>query len=141
MKKTLIAIFLSAGISQASEMLSERVNALIPALIMVESGGRPDAIGDGGKAVGILQIHMSYLHDVNRIIASKKIFHDRDRKNVKKSMEMARAYLVYYGKHYERKNNKVADYEILARIHNGGPYGWKKEATLKYWDKVKKAMR
>jgi hypothetical protein len=35
---------------------------------------------------------------------------------------------------------KNATAEDLARIHNGGPKGHTKKATLKYWDKVKKEM-
>ena len=30
--------------------------------------------------------------------------------------------------------------EDRARIHNGGPKGHTKKATLKYWEKVKKAL-
>ena len=30
--------------------------------------------------------------------------------------------------------------EDLARIHNGGPNGYKKSATLGYWEKVKKYL-
>jgi hypothetical protein len=33
------------------------------------------------------------------------------------------------------------DWATLARIHNGGPAGHKKPATLKYWKKVSQAMR
>jgi hypothetical protein len=30
--------------------------------------------------------------------------------------------------------------EDMARIHNGGPNGWKKESTKPYWEKVKKLL-
>ena len=32
-------------------------------------------------------------------------------------------------------------YEVYARIWNGGPDGWKKRSTLKYWKKVKKELK
>jgi hypothetical protein len=32
------------------------------------------------------------------------------------------------------------DWETLARIHNGGPKGHTKKATLGYWSKVQKEM-
>ena len=31
--------------------------------------------------------------------------------------------------------------EDIARIHNGGPNGYKKESTLKYWKKVEKCLQ
>ncbi len=40
---------------------------LIAALITVESNGRDNAVGDGGRAIGALQIHKSVVVDVNRI--------------------------------------------------------------------------
>jgi len=40
---------------------------LIAALITVESNGRDNAIGDGGLAIGALQIHKAVVVDVNRI--------------------------------------------------------------------------
>lgn len=39
-------------------------DALIQAIIIVESEGIEDAVGDGGKAVGVLQIHPSVIEDV-----------------------------------------------------------------------------
>ena len=32
------------------------------------------------------------------------------------------------------------DAEIIARIHNGGPRGMKKQATLPYWRKVQSKL-
>ena len=46
------------------------------------------------------------------------------------------AYLHRYGK----QALKDKDYEKLARIHNGGPRGHTKSATVKYWRKVEKAL-
>jgi hypothetical protein len=46
------------------------------------------------------------------------------------------AYLHRYGK----KALADKDYEKLARIHNGGPRGHTKSATVKYWRKVEKAL-
>jgi len=44
---------------------------LISALMIVESDGRADAIGDNGRAVGVLQIHPECVQDINRF--SKRI--------------------------------------------------------------------
>ena len=111
---------------------------LINALVKVESSGKADAVGDGGKAVGILQIHKGVIEDVNKI--SKVKYTVADRKDAKKSREICKLYLSHWGKHYQKKTGKVATDEVLSRIWNGGPSGWKKSATNGYWAKVKKAL-
>lgn len=108
---------------------------LIPLLIQVESSGNPNAIGDGGKAVGCLQIHPVVVEDVNRIYQTK--YTEKDRLNKAKSMSICRLYLKYYGTRYQLNTGKKADIEVLARIWNGGPDGWKKQSTVKYWKKAK----
>ena len=40
----------------------------------------------------------------------------------------------------ERRLGRTPTYEDVARIHNGGPNGYKKTATYKYWQKVKKKL-
>ena len=103
---------------------------LLDAIEFVESGGEeyPEVcIGDGGDAVGAYQIHKIYVDDANRIVGwDKFLYADRwDRDN---SREMTSIVIQHYGK---------GDFETMARIHNGGPNGWKKESTKKYWNKVK----
>jgi hypothetical protein len=46
------------------------------------------------------------------------------------------AYLNRYAKDAIKNNN----FETLARVHNGGPMGYKKSATKVYWLKVKDAI-
>ena len=116
---------------------------LLNAIKSVESSGNASAIGDNGKAVGAYQLHKVYVDDVNNILKNKgsKIrFTYSDRFNAHKSRVMTYIYLNHYGKVYERKTGKKASLEVLARIHNGGPSGYKKQATLKYWHKVKKRL-
>lgn len=104
---------------------------LLRAIEQVESGGKVDAVGDGGKAVGCLQIHPILVRDVNRILKRNK-YSFRDRLSREKSHEMFRIYVSHYakGKSDEHK----------ARTWNGGPKGYKKRATLKYWRKVRKVL-
>jgi hypothetical protein len=111
---------------------------LILALIAVESGGDLAAVGDNGKALGCLQLHAIYVEDVNRIY--KTSYKHEDAYDMNKATDIAVKYLMHYGKVYENKTGHEATYEVLARIHNGGPNGWKKKATLKYWQKVKKEL-
>lgn len=105
--------------------------SLIAAMIAVESGGDVRAVGDGGQALGILQIHKAVILDVNRIY--KTHFQWSDALNPVLAKEICELYL----KHYAPEN---ATPEILARIWNGGPAGHRKEATREYWKKVRKQM-
>jgi soluble lytic murein transglycosylase-like protein len=107
------------------------VERLLDAIAQVESGGRIDAVGDSGKAVGILQIWPIMVKDVNRI--SGKNFTMKDRYNKQKSYEMCRIYLNHYCKNMSDFNK--------ARCWNGGANGHKKKATIKYGNKVSRELR
>lgn len=108
---------------------------LIRALIEVESNGRVNALGDlhlGEPSIGVLQIRKVMVDDINRILKMKKSplrYTYNDRYDKYKSVEMFYIYIDHYHKGED-------DYEILARSWNGGPYGYKKPSTLKYWTKV-----
>ena len=114
------------------------------AIMEVESSGKSDAKGDYSnktkeyRAIGAFQLWKIYIDDVNRF--SDKKFKYEDRYDINKSKEIVIIYLKYYGKRYERITGKTATYEILSRIHNGGPNGWKKDSTIKYWNKVMKVL-
>ena len=104
---------------------------LLAALIMVESGGNPDSVGDKGQAVGCLQIWPCVVEDVNRIAGTSYTLEDR--KSPAKSRQMCLIYLQHYG--------KGKTWEERARQWNGGPNGHKKAATEKYWEKVKREIQ
>ena len=105
---------------------------LLDAIRQVESGGDDAAVGDNGKAIGAYQIWYAYwkdAHDFDKTLGgSYKDCYDP---------EYARRVVIAYMTRYAPKN---ASAQHLARIHNGGPKGYIKKATLKYWDKVKKEM-
>lgn len=111
---------------------------LIYALITVESSGINTAVGDYGKSIGCLQIQEGVIKDVNRIYT--KEYTKMDRYGRHQSVEICKLYLTYWGSVYERNTGKEATYEVLARIWNGGPYGYKKEKTKVYWAKVKRYL-
>ncbi len=104
---------------------------LIAALMIVESGGRPDAVGDNGKAIGILQIHYEVIVDVNELGYSFKMV---DAFDPVKAENICRLYLEHWC-------GPWATRETLARNWNGGPTGPRKKATLKYWRKVHKELK
>lgn len=106
------------------------MDRILTAIRQVETGGHRDpanAVGDKGKAIGPFQIHRAYWADA--------VEHDpsiggtyADCKNEAYARKIVIAYLSRYCKNW--------DYETVARIHNGGPKGHTKTATLKYWYKV-----
>lgn len=108
------------------------LSALIAALIAVESGGRDNAIGDGGRAIGALQIHKAVVVDVNRIAGTS--YTHQQMTNRIAARRVCEIYLTHYG--------KGCTTEQLARKWNGGgPSGDKKPSTLSYWNKVKKHLK
>ncbi len=118
--------FLSLGAGTA-----DRYARLLPAIEHVESSGRADAVGDGGKAVGILQIHPVMVEDCNRIVGE-----DRWTLEDRLCPDESRAMFRVYSNHY----SKNASDEVVARRWNGGPRGDRRKATAPYWAKVRKQM-
>lgn len=109
---------------------------LLDAIEWVESKGDPNAIGDNGKAVGAYQIHKIYIDDVNRIYNTRYTYDNRlDRV---KSRRMVRLYTNWYS--FKHELHGPVYFEFVARTHNGGPDGWKKESTKPYWEKVRARM-
>lgn len=91
----------------------------------------------------------SYVCDVNRIVlrlakegrwrTTPKFTHEDVMSRVR-SERMMLYYWFWWGREYQKKTGRKVSYEILARIHNGGPIGWKKEGTVKYWNKVRNEL-
>lgn len=112
---------------------------LVTALIHVESRGNDSAIGDrhlvGSEAVGALQIRPIMVREVNRILKiqkSDKRYKLKDRFDRNKTIEM-----FYVWKNYHHKDS---NFETIARNWNGGPKGYKRNSTLKYWNKVEQQL-
>ena len=101
-------------------------------MLEVESGGKDDAVGDNGKAIGPYQTWEVYWRDAVEYEPSIGGKYS-DCKNRAYAERIVVAYLNRYAP-------KGATYETLARIHNGGPTGYKKSKTIKYWNKIKKVL-
>lgn len=105
---------------------------LLMAIMAVETGGHPDPLnaeGDNKKSIGCMQIQKAVIDDVNRVYGFN--FSYESRRDYGASMRICRHYLEYWGGIYERKTGKKATNEVLARIWNGGAYGWKKDGKAK----------
>ena len=97
------------------------------ALHIVETSGRHGPIvGDGGKALGPLQIHRAY-HADSRVSGPYERVAD---------LAYSRRVATAYFKRYAPEAWARGDVETLARVHNGGPRGAAKPATKGYGRKV-----
>lgn len=112
---------------------------VIAALIQVESGGRDNATGDNGRAVGCLQMWPIAVMEANRIegLAAKRegrtarTWTTADRYSRRKSVEMATVTLEY---HYRRGVVDPVDLGARWRNPNGNAPQW-------YKDKIRRAMK
>ena len=110
--KGLIVAAVALVVTSASgdEFLVKR--EFFDAIRFVEStDGRYLGDQDGGNVHGPYQISAAYLKDAND----------------------------YWNRWIEKKGYEVS-YEVLARLHNGGPNGPKNAGTVEYWNKVKAKM-
>lgn len=129
MTSLLLALVVMLGLGSVPPA---EVDQLLAAIATVESGNDSNAVGDGGKAIGAYQIHKVYWQDAvdfdKTLGGSYQDCYDPD---------YARRVVLAYLKRYAPAG---ATQETLARIHNGGPRGYLKKATLKYWAKVQKEL-
>ena len=104
-------------------------------IVKGESSFNPKAIGDNGKSIGIFQIQKICWLDAtnfNKTTGGKY----ENCFGIEYSKKIVKAYLNRYCSRAIENN----DFETMARIWNGGPFGHRKESTKKYWDKIKKEL-
>jgi hypothetical protein len=112
-------------------IIQTKTKSLIDALILVESSGRENAYNKKENACGCLQIRPIMVREVNRILRKQNIeqrFTKEDRWDCGLSKEM---FYIWRDYHHPNSND-----EIIARCWNGGPRGYKKQSTERYWNKV-----
>jgi len=105
------------------------------ALWMTESSGNlnpPD--GDKGRAIGPFQIHQEYWQDSG----IGGTYQDVRKLDVAKSC--VNGYMNRYAKSWWSDSMSMDSVEKCARIHNGGPSGYNKNATLQYWIRFKQFL-
>lgn len=130
MKTALTILFITATTATA-----DLPAGFIDAIHRVETGGRLGAvIGDGGAARGPLQIHRSYWQDAveyDRSLGGR--YEDVD------DLRYAARIVDAYMRRYAKRAYIDGDSATMARIHNGGPSGRRKAATLRYLKKFQAA--
>lgn len=112
------------------------------AIIKTESGdsmhpeGNDSAIGDvhlSAHAYGPLQIRKPYVDDVNRVFGEHHVAHDC-LGNRQLSIDIFQKYMTIYAT--QKHLGRAPTAQDIARMHNGGPAGYKNPNTLGYWRKV-----
>ena len=104
-------------------------------MIQVESNGNDSAYNKSEEAVGCLQIRPIMVREVNRILkkqGKEHRFKMKDRWDRNKSLDM-----FWVWKDYHHPNSED---EVIARNWNGGPNGYIKKSTEKYWEKVSSCL-
>ena len=122
---------------------------VIDKLILVENPTRdPNKVGDKHlyfKAYGELQIRKPYLKDVNALVGPRRMtqfwgkprLDMQDMKDPAKARWVAKVYLIHYGREYREDTGRHPTLEVYARIHNGGPDGWRRSSTDEYIRKLR----
>ena len=130
-----ISVIISTAAAATPPPSAFNTAAVLDAIKAVETGGCADpnaATGDNGRAIGAFQIHKCYWQDA--------VEYDKtiggcyaDCRNEAYARRIVVAYLSRYC--------RVWTAETVSRIHNGGPKGASRAATLAYWHKVENALR
>lgn len=116
---------------------------LLAAIKVVESKGDVNAKGDGGRSIGAYQISAGYYEDAvkfNPSLAEGKSYQNvaGSESSAAYAEDVIKSYMGRYATEARLGHKPTA--EDIARIHNGGPNGYKKDSTLGYWKKVEKLM-
>lgn len=114
-----------------------RADAFLDALAAVESGGDDSAVNAKEDAHGRYQIRAAYLADANEYAHTAYTLADCHDPAI--ARRVVEAYLTRWGNALARTGRLVTARD-LARIHNGGPSGWRKSATLDYASRFEAAL-
>jgi hypothetical protein len=109
---------------------------MLDAIRTVETGGHADpanAVGDGGKALGPYQIHYGYWLDATERDPALRALGYQSVRDQATAERIVLAYLTRYAPSW--------DLRTCARIHNGGPKGHRKPATLGYAKRVEEVTK
>ena len=109
---------------------------MLDAIRTVETAGHADpanAVGDGGKALGPYQIHYGYWLDATERDPALRALGYQSVRDQATAERIVLAYLTRYAPSW--------DLRTCARIHNGGPKGHRKPATLGYAKRVEEVAK
>jgi hypothetical protein len=131
-----VSVFLLSSLLLVPPPATLDTRPILDAIRAVETGGHPDpanAVGDSGAALGPYQIHRSYWLDATERNPALRALGYQSVRDQATAEAVAIAYFTRYAPAW--------DLRTVARIHNGGPRGHKKAATVRYADRVEEAAR
>lgn len=108
-----------------------RREAILKAIMQIESRGNVNAHNIQEDAVGVLQIRRIMVREINRVLGYQAYTY-KDRWDYQKSVEMFTI--------FQSRYNPTWDAETAARKWNGGGRGMQKQSTVKYWNNVKENL-
>ena len=127
-----LTILLSLSLS--SVFASNNLSHIVSILKQVESLGDTKAVGDGGKAYGVLQIHKVYVKEVNNRYGTTYTHEEMFDEIC--AEEVFYLYMRYASRRFKKLYKRSPTEEEVVRMHNGGMYqGHKIGATVKYYKK------
>ena len=136
MKKNIfLFVFLIPIFLYSETWTREELKPLFSAIEKTESAN--GIAGKNGEA-GVYQIRTIYVDDVNRIIG-RNAYSYNDRFDKELSEQMMMIYINHYCT--EKRIGRKPVWEDIARIHNGGPTGFRKNSTKEYWRKVERNLK
>ncbi len=116
---------------------------LLAAIRHVESMGGKKRVGDRGRSLGDYHIGRRYWNEATRFAGARW-----DYDTYVWSRRHCRQVMMWYWQRWcpqplqrvRGGSPRAGDLSALARVHNGGPAGARKPATLRYWRRVQAAM-
>lgn len=126
------SLFIAGFVVAVTPSRGESLARIYQAIGQVESGNNDKVRdGDDGMSIGRYQIQYRYWKDSG--VPGK--YQDCRKKAYAEKVMKA------YWKRYCPKALASGNAEVLARVHNGGPAGYRYSSTLGYWKKVKSNLR
>lgn len=134
MMNRFVIIALTVASQHAAAAQQTELARFFAAIRDVETGAAPhqgrDALGDDGRSLGPYQISRAYWKDSG--VAGQY-------RDVRDPVYAERVMLAYWSRYCPVALAR-RDLRTLARIHNGGPAGSRKAATLPYWQRVSRRL-
>ncbi len=113
-----------------------QISNLLRAIRAEESGGNDYSVGDHNVSRGPYQISPAYWTDACEFGGVRWNYHE-----LVWSPAYCEQIMLWYWGRWCPAALEAADLKTLARVHNGGPTGDRKQSTLDYWRRIKNRLQ
>lgn len=125
------------AVAGAAAVLSCAAEARLPSERLLEAIRQVET-EDGRTSANVYQLRAIAVYDVNRIYGTGYRYADVFDRHV--ARRIVRKYLDYWSEVYRSETGRYPTDEVLARIHHGGPRGWCRKLTEKYWQRIVRVL-